>query len=516
MSKDLLDTVVIGRRLGLGEVVRIARGEAKVALHPDARARVVATRAQLEADIASGRTIYGVNTGFGALSDTPVAADKLADLQRNLLRSHAVGVGEPLPRDVTRALLALRAHTLALGSSGVTPGLLDALIALHAAGVVPVVPRQGSVGASGDLAPLAHLALPLIGEGEAWVGDDRMSGAQALEKVGLKPVELGPKEGLALINGTQVTSVIGTLAAVAAGELLATADAIGAMSLDAALGTLTAFDPRVHAGKPHPGQIRTAENVRALVDGSALNASHAECGQVQDAYAYRCMPQVHGAVRGALRYVGEALAIELNSLTDNPLVLPNDDGGYDVISGGNFHAATVAVPIDHLTAALTTLATISERRLERFMNANTSRGLPPFLADDPGVESGFMMAQVTASALASECKSLSFPASVDSIPTSAGKEDHVSMGPIAALKLRRVVGNVARCLAIEAAVAARAVDMREAETSERLKAVHAAVRKHLGPWEGDRSLSTELEALAEAMTRGEIRAAAAVPSELDG
>ncbi|MEM7157521.1 MAG: histidine ammonia-lyase [Myxococcota bacterium] len=516
MSKDLLDTVVIGRRLGLSEVVRIARGEAKVALHPDARARVVATRAQLEADIASGRTIYGVNTGFGALSDTPVPADKLADLQRNLLRSHAVGVGEPLPRDVTRALLALRAHTLALGSSGVTPGLLDALIALHAAGVVPVVPRQGSVGASGDLAPLAHLALPLIGEGEAWVGDERMSGAQALETVGLKPVELGPKEGLALINGTQVTSVIGTLAAVAAGELLATADAIGALSLDAALGTLTAFDPRVHTGKPHPGQIRTAENVRALVEGSALNASHAECGQVQDAYAYRCMPQVHGAVRGALRYVGEALAIELNSLTDNPLVLPNADGGYDVISGGNFHAATVAVPIDHLTAALTTLATISERRLERFMNANTSRGLPPFLADDPGVESGFMMAQVTASALASECKSLSFPASVDSIPTSAGKEDHVSMGPIAALKLRRVVGNVARCLAIEAAVATRAVDMREAETSERLKVVHAAVRKHLGPWEGDRSLSTELEALAEAMVRGEIRAAAAVPSELAG
>ena len=440
--------------------------------------------------------------------------DRLADLQRNLLRSHAVGVGEPLPQDVVRALLALRAHTLALGHSAVTPGLLDALLALLDAGVVPVVPRQGSVGASGDLAPLAHLALPLIGEGEAWVEGRRMPGAEALAAVGLSRIELRPKEGISLINGTQVTSVIGTLATVAASELMASADAIGALSLDASLGTVAAFDPRVHAGKPHPGQVRTADNVRALVAGSLLNASHKDCGQVQDAYAYRCMPQVHGAVRGALRYVAGALTIELNSLTDNPLVLANDDGTYDVVSGGNFHAATVAVPIDHLSAALTTLATISERRLERFMNEHTSRGLPPFLADDPGVESGFMMAQVTASALASECKTLSFPASVDSIPTSAGKEDHVSMGPIAALKLRRVVDNVARCLAVEAVVAARAVDMRGVETSARLRRVYDVVRRYVAPWTGDRSLSAELEALAEAMLRGELREAAGLPDEL--
>jgi len=516
MNSDLPSTVVLGRRLDLHEVVQIARGDANVALHPDARERLSVTRAQLEAGIAAGRTIYGVNTGFGALSDTTVSTDKLAELQRNLLRSHAVGVGEPLGADVVRALLALRAHTLALGHSAVTPGLLDALVGLLNAGVVPVVPRQGSVGASGDLAPLAHLALPLIGEGEAWVEGERMSGAEALARVGLEAVKLGAKEGLALINGTQVTSVIGGLAAVAAGELLGTADAIGAMSLDASLGTLAAFDPRVHAGKPHPGQIRTAENVRALVEGSKLNASHAECGQVQDAYAYRCMPQVHGAVRAALRYVVQALTIELNSLTDNPLVLPDGEGGYDVVSGGNFHAATVAVPIDHLTASITTLTTISERRLERFMNVNTSRGLPAFLADDPGLESGFMMAQVTASALASECKTLSFPASVDSIPTSAGKEDHVSMGPIAALKLRRVVENVARCLAIEAAVATRAVDMRGVETSARLMAVYGAVRKYVRVWEGDRSLSAEIEALAEAMIRGEIRQAAGLGDELDG
>lgn len=514
MSVDLPSTVIIGRRLDLAEVVRIARGEASVSLHPDARQRLQTTRTQLEQGLAEGRTIYGVNTGFGALSDTPIPGDKLAELQRNLLRSHAVGVGEPLPDDVVRALLALRAHTLALGHSAVSPGLLDQLLGLLHAGVVPVVPRQGSVGASGDLAPLAHLALPLIGEGWAWVKGQRLRGDEALARVGMQPHALGAKEGLALINGTQVTSVIGGLAAVAAGELLASADAIGALSLDASLGTVAAFDPRIHAGKPHPGQLRTADNVRALVMGSPLNASHADCGQVQDAYAYRCMPQVHGAVRGALRYVVGALTIEINSLTDNPLVLPDGEGGYDVVSGGNFHAATVAVPIDHLSAAITTLATISERRLERFMNVHTSRGLPPFLADDPGLESGFMMAQVTASALASECKTLSFPASVDSIPTSAGKEDHVSMGPIAALKLRRVVDNVARCLAIEAAVAARAVDLRGVSTSPRLGRVHEAIRRHVAPWSGDRSLSEELEALAEAMMRGELRQAAALPDEL--
>lgn len=516
MSVDLPDTVIIGRRIELGEVGRIARGQARVALDPDARARLAATRRELERGIAAGRTMYGVNTGFGALSDTHIPADKLEQLQRNLLRSHAVGVGEPLPPDVVRALLALRAHTLALGHSGVTPGLVEVLIAMLEAGVVPVVPRQGSVGASGDLAPLAHLALPLIGEGRAWVGGERLPGDEALARVGLAPYALGAKEGLALINGTQVTSTIGALAAIAAGELVGTADAIGALSLDASLGTLTAFDPRIHAGKPHPGQQRTADHVRALVDGSPMNASHAECGQVQDAYAYRCMPQVHGAVRAALRYAAAALEIEINSLTDNPLVLPDGAGGYDVVSGGNFHAATVAVPIDHLAAAMTTLATISERRLERFMNVTTSRGLPAFLADDPGLESGFMMAQVTASALASECKALSFPASVDSIPTSAGKEDHVSMGPIAALKLRRVVDNVARCLAIEAAVAARAVDLRGIATSERLAKVHAAVRRHVAPWTGDRSLGDELEALAEAMVRGEIRTAAGLDDELEG
>jgi histidine ammonia-lyase len=507
--------VVLGRPLVLRDVAEIATGLCRLTLDPDARSRLAATRAELIADLEEGRTIYGVNTGFGALSETRIPAERAAELQRNLLRSHAVGVGPLLSRSIVRALLGLRAHTLSLGASGCSPELLDALMALHAADVVPIVPSQGSVGASGDLAPLAHLALPLIGEGEAWVGEARLPGHEALARANLRPFQLGPKEGLSLINGTQVTAVIGALASVAAGELVATADILGALSLDASLGTTAACDPRIHAGKPHPGQRRTAEHIVALVDGSPLNASHAECGQVQDAYAYRCMPQVHGAVRGALLYTAAALTIEINSLTDNPLVLAREGGGYDVVSGGNFHAATAAVPIDHLTAAITTLATISERRLERLLNPATSRGLPAFLADEPGLESGFMMAQVTASALASECKAMSFPASVDTIPTSAGKEDHVSMGPIAARKLDAVVANVARVLAVEAAVAARALDLRDHPTSARLESVHAAIREHLAPFSGDRSMSAELESLAAAILDGKLRRAAQLPDELD-
>ncbi len=507
-------TVTIGRSLTIEGVHRVARQGAAASLDAAASQALATTRHELEADIERGDTIYGVNTGFGALSESRVPTDQLKQLQRNLLRSHAVGVGEPLASDVVRALLLLRAHTLTLGASGVSPELPQFLLDLLHRGVVPVVPSQGSVGASGDLAPLAHLALPVIGEGRAWVDGACMGGGEALSKVGLEPFSLGIKEGLSLINGTQVTSAIGALAAQDAAELMVAADVIGSMSLDSQLGSLRAADPRIHAGKPHPGQRRTAELIRTLVSGSELNASHSNCGQVQDAYCLRCMPQVHGAVRQALHYVASTLEVEINSFTDNPLVLGRADGGYDVVSGGNFHAATVAVPLDHLTAALTTLATISERRTDRFMTTAGSRGLPPFLAQDPGLESGFMMAQVTASALASECKSLSFPASVDSIPTSAGKEDHVSMGPIAARKLARVVRNVAQCLAIEAAAAARALDLREPNTSGRLRPVHTAIRLHVAPFDGDRSMSDEIEALADAILRGELREAAGVEAEL--
>jgi histidine ammonia-lyase len=504
----------LGRPLGLLDVRDIARAAARVDLEPAARERIARARAELEDDIASGRTIYGVNTGFGALSDTPISAADGPALQLNLLRSHAMGVGAPLPIDAVRAILALRAHTLALGASGVRPELLDALVAMLCKDVVPVVPSQGSVGASGDLAPLAHLALVVVGEGEAHHRGERLPGGAALARAGLAPMQLATKEGLSLINGTQVTAAIGALALCDAAELVAAADIIGALSLDAALGTLDAFDPRIHAGKPHAGQRRTAEIVTSLLSDSPLRESHRDCGQVQDAYALRCMPQVHGAARGALHYVAGAVAIEINSMTDNPLVLAAPGGGFDVLSGGNFHAGSIALPLDHMTAALTTLATISERRTDRFMGEHTSRGLPPFLAATPGLESGFMMAHVTAAALASECKSLSFPASVDSIPTSAGKEDHVSMGPIAARKLAAVANNVARVLAIEAIVAARAIDLRSHPTSPRLAAVHAAIRRHVAPLTGDRSHAAEIEALADAIVRGELREAAGIDHEL--
>jgi histidine ammonia-lyase len=507
-------SVVIGAPVSLSAVREVAEGKARVTLDPGVREAMVKSRQELLDDVAAGQTIYGVNTGFGALSDTRIPATRVGELQRNLLRSHACGVGPCLPDEVVRALLMLRAHTLSLGASGASPELVDAILDLLRHDVLPVVPAQGSVGASGDLAPLAHLALPLIGEGEAWVGGRRLPGAEALRAAGLAPYVCGPKEGLSLINGTQVTTAIGALATLAAGELVATADVVGALTLDAGLNTAVAFDPRIHAGKPHPGQLRTAAVVLELVSGSALLSSHADCGEVQDAYCIRCMPQVHGAVRGALHYVADVLRIEINSFTDNPLVLRRDGGGYDVVSGGNFHASTVAIPLDHLAAALTVLSTISERRLDRFMSPATSRGLPPFLAADPGVESGFMMAQVTAAALASECKTHSFPASVDTIPTSAGKEDHVSMGPIAARKLARIVDDASKVLAIEAMAAARALDLRDAKTTARLQAVHAAIRRHVAPHAGDRALGAEIEALAAAIRRGELRQAAAIPAEI--
>jgi histidine ammonia-lyase len=334
-----------------------------------------------------------------------------------------------------------------------------------------------------------------------------------LAEHGIEPLHLAAKEGLSLINGTQVTTAITCLAIHDAAELVTTADVLGALSLDATLGTVTICDPRIHAGKPHPGQRRSAETIARLVQGSALNQSHANCGQVQDAYSLRCMPQVHGAARNAIDYVATAVQIELDSFTDNPLVLLREPTaehprGFDVLSGGNFHAATVALPADHASAALTTLATISERRLDRLCNPETSRGLPAFLSDDPGLESGFMMAQVSAAALASECKALSFPACVDTIPTSAGKEDHVSMGPIAARKLAAIVENLARVLAIEAAIAARAVDLRRIPSSERLMAVHAKIRAYVPAFAGDRSMSAEIEQLAGAILRGELREAA--------
>jgi len=511
------DPVFIGRRLDIPQVHAVARAGAEVALEPAAGRALGATRQALMRALDAGRVIYGVNTGFGALCETRIGPADLDKLQSNLLRSHAAGVGSELEPTVVRALLLLRAHTLALGASGVSVELVERLVQLLNRGVTPVVPSQGSVGASGDLAPLAHLGLPLIGEGEAWVAGQRLPGAEALRKVGLERFVLGPKEGLSLVNGTQLIAALGALTIYDVAEILAAADIVGAMSLDAHMGTVTTCDPRIHAGKPHPGQATTAGIVARLIEGSALNASHSNCGRVQDAYSFRCMPQVHGAVRHAHRYAAHSVDIELNSLTDNPLVLSRPDGppgSFDVVSGGNFHGATVALPLDHLTAALATLAAISERRVARQINPDTSRGLPPFLADRPGLESGFMMLHVTASALASENKSQSFPATVDSIPTSADQEDHVSMGAAAARKLTAVARNLAVVIAIEAATAARALDLRQAETSPVLKAVYQVVRRYCPPFSGDRSMGQEVEVLAEAIKRGELRRAAGLDLEV--
>ncbi len=506
--------ITLGTWIGLLDVLALAQPGTRARLDPAASQRLTKARTQLLDAVAGGATIYGVNTGFGALSETPIASDEIEPLQTNLIRSHAMGVGEALPVAVSRALLALRAHTISLGYSGASQELVLRLLELHAAGVTPLVPSQGSVGASGDLAPLAHLALPVIGEGEVLRGSgERISGAQALREAGIEPFVLGAKEGLSLINGTQVTAAIGAMATLEALELVRAADIIGAMSLDAHLGSSKVCDPRIHQGKPHYGQRRTAELIAGLVEGSPLNASHANCGRVQDAYCMRCMPQVHGAARDALLYVARVLEVEINSATDNPLVLARDDGGFDVLSGGNFHAGTIALPLDHAAAALTTLATISERRADRFLAPESSRGLPAFLAANPGLESGLMMIQVTAAALASECKALSHPACVDTIPTSAGKEDHVSMGPIAARKVKMIVDNVARVLAIEAIVAARALDLREHPTSSPLQRVHAAIRRHVAAHGGDRSYADEIDALASAIKAGELREAAGLAHE---
>ncbi len=505
--------ILIGRPLTLADIVRVARDGATAQLDVEARESLASTRAMLEASLNEGAVIYGVNTGFGALSETHIPGDKLAELQRNLLRSHAVGVGPAFDEAVVRACLLMRAHTLAMGASGVRPELPEYLLRMLELRVHPYVPSQGSVGASGDLAPLAHLALPVIGEGEVWVDGVRRPAAAHMASVGLEPYALGPKEGLSLINGTQVSTAVAAMALQDGLELLTAADIIGALSLDAYLGTASICDPRIHAGKPHAGQQRSASLIAKLIEGSELNRSHMNCGRVQDAYSLRCMPQVHGAVRDALHYARVTVATEVNSFTDNPLVLLRPEGGFDVVSGGNFHAAPVALVSDHAAAALTTLSTISERRLDRFLNPESSRGLPAFLADEPGLESGFMMAQVTATALASESKALSHPASVDTIPTSAGKEDHVSMGPIAARKLARIVANCARVLAIEAAVAARAIDLRELPSSSHLMGAHAKIREYVAPFTGDRSMSDEFEALAGAIVRGELREAAGVRDE---
>jgi histidine ammonia-lyase len=490
-----------GESLSLDAFRRVALESAPVGWSDAARGRVRAARGVIDRAVESGEAVYGVNTGFGNLANVRIPAADLATLQERLLLSHAAGVGEPLPEPAVRGMLLLRANTLARGYSGVREVIVDGLIAQLNRGIHPVVPSRGSVGASGDLAPLAHLALPLIGRGEVFHRGRRRTAAEALAEEGIAPIVLAPREGLGLINGTQAMTSLLALALLEARRLVRIADLVGALATDAFRGTDTAFDARVHAVRAYPGQRAAAANLWRLMAGSAIRESHrVNDVRIQDPYSFRCMPQVHGAVRDLLDDVARKLVIEMNAATDNPLVFADSD---EMLSGGNFHGEPMALAADILAIALAELGSISERRTEKLTNDAFS-GLPPFLVEHAGLNSGFMMAQVTAAALVSENKTLAHPASVDSIPTSADKEDHVSMGMWAALKAGQVVANVRCILAIELLAAAQGIDLlRPLRSSAPLEALHAALRARVARWDHDREMAPDLAA-AERFLAGEI------------
>jgi histidine ammonia-lyase len=497
---------ISGNDLTLEAVREVAVEHRPVLLAPDARTVVERARAVVDGIVAGNKVSYAITTGVGKLSDVRIPPDQIRELQLNLVRSHAVGVGEPLPASEVRAMTLLRANSLAKGYSGIRPILVDTLCEMLNRGVTPFVPSQGSVGASGDLAPLAHLALVLVGEGECLdTGAARISGLEALRRAGIKPVVLEAKEAVSLINGTQAMLALGSLALLAAEILADSADVIGALTLDALRGTDVAFDERIHQARPHRGQIATAANLRKLLAGSEIRKSHADCNRVQDAYSLRCIPQVHGAVRDTLAHCREVFETEINSAVDNPLVFASDHAQEDVLSGGNFHGEPLAFALDFLAIALSALAGISERRIERLVNPALNEGLPAFLAHGAGLNSGFMMPQVTAAALVSENKVLAHPASVDSITTSGNKEDYVSMGMTSALKLRRVVDNTRNVLAIEAMAAARAVEfLAPLRSSTRLQSAVAAIRKISPTMEHDRAMYQDFARIAGAIAEGSL------------
>ncbi len=479
-------------RLELATVASVARGAGPVRLGAGARRGVERAAAVVRRILEGDEQVYGVNTGFGHLKDIRIPPDRLEALQLNLIRSHSAGLGDPLPDDVVRAVMLLRAHVLALGLSGVRPAVIETLLAHLNAGILPLIPEKGSVGASGDLAPLSHLVLALVGEGRVRVRGEVMEASEALRGNGIEPLVLRPKEGIALINGTQVIGAIGALAVCEAGTLMTAADIAAAITVEALRGSHRPFEERLHALRPHPGQIECAANMRELLADSDIARSHAECGRVQDAYSLRCVPQVHGAARDVLRFARGILEIEINAVTDNPIVFP--DSG-DVVSGGNFHGEAPAMALDALAIAAAEIASISERRIERLMNPALS-GLKAFLTPDPGVNSGLMMAQVTAAALVSENKILAHPASVDSISTEAGQEDHVSMGPIAARKARRVVDHALKVVAIETLCACQALDLNPSLRPGRgVLAAHGAVRPVVPFMDTDRVLADDIGAV---------------------
>ena len=502
--------------LTLEAIAQVARAGKKVQLGTDARARIDAARRVVDR-IADGGdaapAVYGVNTGFGFLADVRISADEIRNLQRNLIRSHAAGVGAPLPEPVVRAMMLLRAQVLALGHSGVRAVVCDLLCEMLNRGVHPVIPSKGSVGASGDLAPLAHLALVVMGEGEAFLDGKRLPGDRALAQAGLAPVPFEAKEGISLVNGTQCMTALGALALIDAEDAARLADVVGAMSLEGLKGTPRAFDPRIHAVRAHAGQAASARNLVRLLADSGIVASHKNCGKVQDAYSLRCMPQVHGASRDALGYARRVLEIEAASATDNPLVFAEAN---EMISGGNFHGQPVALALDFAGIAAAELANIAERRIEQLVNPHLSSGLPAFLSPHSGLNSGYMMAQVTAAALVSENKILAHPASVDSIPSSAGREDHVSMGVHAADKLARIVDNVRNVLAIELLCAAQGVDLRAPhQPGPALAAAHQTLRARVPMLQDDRVVHSDVETVRALLDDGSIIAAARRHIELE-
>lgn len=508
-----------GNDLTLEGVRKVVYENCPVLLEPEARIAVGKARAVVEDLLEHDRVAYAVNTGVGQLSEVRIPLDQIRKLQVNLLRSHAVGVGDPLGEDVTRAMMLLRANSLSKGFSGVRDVVIDTLCEMLNRGVHPVIPSQGSVGASGDLAPLSHLGLVLIGEGEAYHKGKRMPAAEALKLAQIKPLVLEAKETISLINGTQAMLAVGLLSTLQAEILADTADVVGSLSVDALRGTDVAFDERIHAARPHAGQFLVAHNLRRLLDGSEIRESHRQCGKVQDAYSLRCIPQVHGAVRDTIAHCRAVFEVEMNSAVDNPLVFPaerkvgerkpqiGDRALGDVISGGNFHGEPVAFALDFLAIALSALAGISERRLERLVNPSLNENLPPFLAPGAGLNSGFMMPQVTAAALVSENKVLSHPASVDSITTSGNKEDFVSMGMTAANKLQRIITNTRNVLAIEALAVAQAIDfLAPLKPSKRGQMAHAAIRDVSPTITEDRILAHDFARVSELIASGALAA----------
>ena len=515
------EIVLTGADLSIADVESVARGGRRVSLGPEARARVEEARAVVERLVAAGEVVYGVTTGFGDLATTYIDPADSAKLQENLLVSHAVGVGDPLPRDVVRAMLLLRANTLSLGHSGCRPVVIDRICDLLRLGIHPVVPSQGSVGASGDLAPLAHLALPLTGRGHVEVSGRVISASEALAAANLEPLVLQAKEGLALLNGTQMMGAIGALVAADAQRLARTASVAAAMSCEALLGTDVAYSAAYQLARPHPGQVAVAGELRWLLrDSTLMTSHHASPHKVQDPYSIRCVPQVHGACRDALDYLSGVLDVEINSATDNPLVFPQGGvadptaaatGGGLVISGGNFHGEPIALALDFAKLAISELGAISERRIALMVDARLNGGLPAFLSSGSGLESGMMLLQYTAAALASENKVLAHPASADSIPTSANQEDHVSMGSIAARHALAVLTNVQRILALELLVAAQALDFRLESVNSQGSAVrsgagveqaHRRVRSVVPHLDHDRQQGSDIDSATRLVRDG--------------